>query len=103
MRPDPDDGDAPDAGEDLREAFMTAFCSLLHESRMPPMAVMELAAQAVGSIYREVADAHREGACPCGWLPDPAADLEALQAALTLAAGPAPVFDLRKAQVAGQA
>jgi hypothetical protein len=41
---------------------------------------MSLAAMAVGSLYLEVAAAHRgDNPCPCGWEPHGAADLEALQ------------------------
>ena len=50
------------------------------------MAVMSLAATAVGLVYLEVADAHRgDNACLCGWEPRRAADVEALQTSLALA------------------
>ncbi|MDJ1157529.1 hypothetical protein QNA08_04655 [Chelatococcus sp. SYSU_G07232] len=92
------------ARAELRQAIMAAFCSALHGSQLPPMTVMSLAAEAVGSIYREVADAHRsDHACPCGWRPSPEADVELLQAALAMTAQSPPAFDLRLAHAAGRA
>lgn len=89
---------------DLRQALMAAFCTALHGTRLPPMAVMALAAEAVGSVYREVADAHLgDQPCPCGWHPSPAADVAALQAALALTAEPAPGVDLARIAVVGRA
>jgi len=41
--------------------------------------VMRLLATAIGSTYREVAAAHQDGQCPCGWRPVPDADIEALR------------------------
>jgi hypothetical protein len=76
----------------------------LHQSIMvSPMTVMRLAAAAVGSIYKEVADEHRSGACPCGWQPNPGADVEALQAALAATTKTIPLSDLRVVQVVGRA
>lgn len=89
---------------ELRQALMTAFCNALHHSQLSPIAVMGLTAEAVGSIYREVAEAHRlEGDCPCGWRPSVEADIAALQAALEGAARPVSVMDLRLALPAGRA
>ncbi|MGY6247404.1 hypothetical protein ACXIUS_07590 [Bosea thiooxidans] len=77
------------ARTDIRQAVLTAFCAALHDTRLPPIALIALAAQAVGSIYREVADAHcGDPSCPCGWRPRFTSDLEALQAALALSAAP---------------
>ena len=88
----------------LREAVMTAFCAALRDTHLPPLALIELAAEAVGSVYREVADAHRgDQPCPCGWHPRLAADLEALQAALALSAAPVPQPDLARMVVLGRA
>ncbi|MGO4407183.1 hypothetical protein AB4Z10_23335 [Bosea sp. RAF48] len=71
---------------------------------MPPLTLMELAAQAVGSVYREVADAHcGDQPCPCGWRPRLQADLEALQAALALSAVPGSQPDLASMAVLGRA
>jgi hypothetical protein len=63
------------------------------------MAALSLAATAVGLLYLEVADAHRcDNACPCGWEPRDAADLEALKTSLALAAR-----EPRAVEVAGRA
>lgn len=83
---------------------MTAFCAALRDTRLPPLALVELAAAAVGSVYREVADAHcGDQPCPCGWHPRLQADLEALQAALALSATPALQPDLAHMMVLGRA
>lgn len=89
---------------ELRQAVISAFCNALHQSQLSPIAVMGLTAEAVGSIYQEVAEAHRgEGSCPCGWRPSTEADIAALQAALERAAQPVPVTDLRLVRAAGRA
>jgi hypothetical protein len=105
MPPEVDINARTDAAHaDLRQALMTAFCNVLRLSQLPPMTVMSLAASAVGSIYQEVADAHRgNDACTCGWQPSPQADIEALQTALAIAAQAFPSLDLRVVQVAGRA
>lgn len=101
----PDQGSAESletARAELREAVMTAFCAALHDTRLPPLTLIELAAAAVGSVYGEVADAHcGDQPCPCGWLPRLQADLEALQAALALNA--TPQTDLARMAVLGRA
>lgn len=80
-----------------------AFCGVMQSSRLPPMAAMSLAATAVGLLYVEVAAAHRgDDPCPCGWEPRSAADLEALQTSLALAAKRSRA-DFRAGQVAGNA
>lgn len=90
------------ARADLRKAIMASFCSVLHGTQLPPMQVMMLAAEAIGAIYKEVADAHHRGHnCPCGWQPSPAADIEALQAALAMTARAIP--NLRLVPAAGNA
>ncbi len=88
---------------ELHRAIMAAFCNALHASCLPPMTVMRLAAAAVGSIYKEVADEHRDGACPCGWQPDPSVDIEILQTALASTTQAILQSDLRVAQIAGRA
>lgn len=106
MRPEasPDLEPAASPEDELRDAFMTAFCTVLHDTQMMPMQVMAMAAAAMGSIYREVADAHLVGdACPCGWQPRTAEDVAELQALLAASAGAVTAFDLRNAVVAGQA
>ncbi len=83
---------------------MTAFCAALRDTRLPPLTLIELAAAAVGSVYREVADAHcGDQPCPCGWHPRLREDLEALQAALALSAAPVPQGDLARMPVLGRA
>jgi len=92
------------ARAEIRQAVLTAFCAALRDTRLPPLTLIELAAQAVGSVYREVADAHcSDQPCPCGWRPRLAADLEALQAALALSSAPAPLPDLAGMAVLGRA
>lgn len=67
----------------MRQMVMRTFCDLLHATRLPPMTVLEYAAAAVGSVYREVADVHTwPNACPCGWQADEIGDISALQSAL---------------------
>lgn len=103
----PDQGSAESletARADIREAVMTAFCAALRDTRLPPLTLVELAAAAVGSVYREVADAHcGDQPCPCGWHPRLQEDLEALQAALALNAAPVPQGDLARMPVLGRA
>ncbi|WP_199089989.1 hypothetical protein [Bosea sp. ASV33] len=103
----PDQGSAESletARADIREAVMTAFCAALRDTRLPPLALIELAAAAVGSVYREVADAHcGDRPCPCGWHPRLREDLEALQAAVALSATPVPQGDLARMPVLGRA
>jgi hypothetical protein len=68
------------------------------------MAALSLAATAVGLLYLEVAAAHRgDDQCPCGWEPRSAADLEALQTSLALAAKPHRPADFHASQVEGHA
>lgn len=89
---------------ELHRAIMATIWQVLRATRLPPMTVMSLAAGAVGSIYREVADEHRsDDTCPCGWKPNPQADVEALQAALATMTEAIPLPDLRTVQVAGRA
>jgi hypothetical protein len=87
----------------LNQALMTTFCRVLDGSRLPPVAVMRLLATALGATYREVAAAHRDGGCPCGWCPLPALDIEALRASLEDAAAPKRIDDLQAMEVAGRA
>lgn len=73
---------------ELERALTSAVCNVLQGSRLSALQVLCLAAMATGGVYRDIAAAHREGACPCGWMPSPAADIELLQAALALATRP---------------
>jgi hypothetical protein len=89
--------------DQLKRSIRMAFCGVLQSTRLPPMAAMSLAATAVGLLYLEVAAAHRgDDACPCGWEPRRAADLEPLQTSLALATKQHRP-DFRAAQVAGNA
>ena len=79
------------------------FCGVMQSTGLPPMAAMSFAATAVGLLYLEVAEAHRgDDSCPCGWEPRSAADLEALQTSLALAAKPRRA-DFHAIQVEGHA
>lgn len=101
MQPDPD---RESAGAEMHRSIMAAFCEVLRTTQLPPMTVMSLAASALGMVDREVADQHRsDGGCPCGWKPNPRADIEALQAALAVRTQAAPRADLRVMQVVGRA
>ena len=82
---------------------MAAFCNVLNASRHPPMTMMSLAAATIGSIYKEMADEHQGNACPCGWHPNPRADVEALRTALAATIHAIPLSDLRAIQAAGRA
>ena len=98
------DTDRESAGAEMHRSIMTAFCEVLRTTQLPPMTVMSLAASALGTIYREVADQHgADGSCPCGWIPNLRADVEALQAALAAKTQPVPSVDLRIMQAAGRA
>jgi hypothetical protein len=98
------DLDSESAGAEMHRSIMTAFCDVLRTSQLPPMTVMRLAASALGTVYKEVADQHRsDGPCPCGWKPDLHADVEALQAALAATTQATPPADLRAMQTAGRA
>jgi hypothetical protein len=71
------------ARAELRESFRAALCNVLRATQLPPITVMETAAEMVGAIYREIADAHSgAGACTCGWRPAPDADLAIMQRAV---------------------
>jgi len=92
------------AREKMRQAVLCAFCSIMQTTRLRPMMVLRLAAQAVGAIYKEVATVHRHAdTCPCGWEPRADADVEALQIAIATAAAVQPVSDLRWLKIAGRA
>jgi hypothetical protein len=98
------DPDRESAGAEMHRSIMTAFCEVLRTTQLPPMTVMRLAAFALGTIYREVADQHGAGGgCPCGWRPNLRADVEALQVALAAKTQALPSADLSAMQVAGRA
>ena len=98
------DTDRESAGAEMHRSIMTAFCEILRTTQLPPMTVMSLAASALGTVYREVADQHgSDGGCPCGWKPNLRADVEALQAALAAKTQAVPPADLRVMQAVGRA
>jgi hypothetical protein len=83
------DYDTIAALDQMKRSVRIAFCGVMQSTRLPPMAALSLAATAVGLLYLEVAAAHHgDDSCPCGWEPRSAADLEALQTSLALAAKP---------------
>ncbi len=89
------------ADEKMRQAVLCAFCHIIQTTGLRPMDVLALAAKAVGSIYRDVAAVHLgSDGCPCGWEPQPGADIELLQRAL---AETSPKPDLRWLTAAGRA
>jgi hypothetical protein len=87
----------------LNQTVMTTFCRVLDMSRLPPDAVIKMLASALGQTYREVAAAHQDGGCPCGWRPQPTADLEAFRAALENAVTPRRSDDLLSMTAVGRA
>src|SRR5580693_873623 len=98
------DYDTIAALDQMKRSVRVAFCGVMQSTRLPPMAALSLAATAVGLLYLEVAAAHSgDSACPCGWEPLSAADLEALQTSLALAAKPHRLADFHVIQVEGHA
>lgn len=70
---------------------------------LPPLAVLRLAVRSIGSIYREMADAHLGfDRCVCGWRPH-ASDVELLGMALMTACMRRRTTDLRLIPVEGTA
>ncbi len=58
------------AREKMRHAVLCAFCHVAQTTGLKPMAVLGLAASAIGAIYKDVATAHIcNDDCPCGWEP----------------------------------
>jgi hypothetical protein len=100
---DPTEDEAIAALDQLKKTVRIAFCGVMQSTRLPPMAALSLAAMAIGSLYHEVAAAHRgDNPCPCGWQPRRVADVEALQTSLALSAEE-PRADFHALQVAGNA
>jgi hypothetical protein len=96
------DEDTIAALDQLKISVRMAFCGIMQSTRLPPIAALSLAATAVGLLYTEVAAAHcGDCACPCGWQPRSAADLEALQTSLALAAKPHRPADFHAVRVEG--
>ncbi|PLP56682.1 hypothetical protein CYK37_24945 [Mesorhizobium loti] len=93
-----------DAEAHIRTTVMNEICEVMHRAGLPPMAVMRLVARSIGTIYREMADAHSGvDACPCGWQPNPKTDMEILSSALLAACERRRTADLRLMPIAGRA
>lgn len=70
----------------LDEALRRAFWQSLHRGPLPPMLALQVAARAVGALYRQMADGHEgPSRCACGWEPEPDGDLIVLEANLAAA------------------
>ncbi|MEH2513848.1 hypothetical protein V1291_005202 [Nitrobacteraceae bacterium AZCC 1564] len=89
--------------EDLDRALMVAFCRALETSPLMPMTVLSAMAEAFGSVYRQVADTHDKGECPCGWEPSRAEDIEHLESTFRKAAMSPAVQRLSTMKIAGSA
>ncbi|CAN5530879.1 hypothetical protein BH11PSE4_BH11PSE4_20670 [soil metagenome] len=87
----------------LNQAIMTTFCRVLDTSRLSPVTVLRMIATALGATYCDVAAAHHDGQCPCGWCPVQVLDVESLRSSLADAAAPKRVDDLLAMVVAGRA
>jgi len=88
----------------IRATMMKELCEVMGASGLPPIAALRLAARAIGSIYREMADTHTGiGACQCGWRPRDSHDAEFLTTGLLAACQSRPSQDLRAMQVVGSA
>lgn len=88
----------------IRATVMNEICEVMHRAGLPPMAVLRLAARSIGTIYREMAQAHSGvDACPCGWRPNPKTDMEILSSALAAACERRRAMDLRLMPIAGRA
>jgi hypothetical protein len=94
-----------DAADALfRQAVMSTFRTIMRSTDLSPIAVINLAASAVGALYCEVSYRHEgEDGCSCGWQPQQQKDIEALQLALAAAAQSSPVAGLLLADAAGRA
>lgn len=87
----------------LDQVLLSTFCRTLDTSYLTPMTVLGAMAEALGSVYRQVADSHLTGECRCGWEPAILQDIERLQLALGQAAQPAPDQSLSTMQTLGRA
>lgn len=97
-----DDHDEAEAR--LRAVVMNELSEIMQRTGLPPMSVLRLAVRSVGTIYREMANAHSgPDACTCGWRPHPASDGDLLVLALLTACERSRPNDLRRMQVAGTA
>lgn len=89
----------------VRAALMASYAGTLASTRMSPLEALECMAAALGSIYREVADAHIDPqGCRCGWQPHDVLDIVALEQAMGVNAAREEnedIFDLRSIMPAG--
>ncbi|NEU14200.1 hypothetical protein G3T14_18995 [Methylobacterium sp. BTF04] len=92
------------AEDALDEALRRAFWQSLNRTPLPAMHALEVAARTIGTLYRQVAQAHEgPNGCRCGWEPDPDCDLIVLEANLAAALLQPPQSDLARMQPAGRA
>lgn len=92
------------ARSDLQQTITAAFARVQHGAQLHPMLVMQLTAETLGALYRDMASAHeRDPDCPCGWQPDAACDLDRLAMALVGRAEAPARLDLRVMHPAGEA
>ena len=88
----------------IRATVINELCRVMRNTGLPPMAVLRLAARSIGTIYREMADAHGGvEPCTCGWRPHHSTDIEVLCMALMTACERHHVHDLRQMRIAGTA
>lgn len=88
----------------IRATVMNELCEVMRRAGLSPMAVLRLAARSIGTIYREMAEAHSGmDPCSCGWRPHPASDVELLGMALMTACEQRRAADLRLMRVADNA
>jgi len=67
----------------VRAALMASYSGALATTRLSPLEALECMAAALGSLYREVADAHIDPqGCHCGWQPHAVLDMVALEQAM---------------------
>jgi len=89
----------------VRAALLASYSGSLASTRMSPLEALECMAAALGSIYREVADAHiHPDGCHCGWVPHEVLDLVALEQAIAANAvseDSGEMLDLRSVMPAG--
>jgi hypothetical protein len=70
------------AQDQLNRVLMAAFCRTLNNTRLSPIVVMRMIAEALGNTYAEVATTHQKEQCPCGWQPSAMMDIQTLRSAL---------------------
>lgn len=98
-----DFGDRRTIQADLDRVLMMAFGRALDVSGLMPMAVMNVMANAFGTLYRQVAEQHQSQPCPCGWQPASGQDIELLKSALEAAAKWEPAHELLTMPARGRA